>query len=510
MLDIGLFDPITNERLGVGPWLDQAVLETNEHGFSQLTARARLPLGDAFLMYARTLRARVKAIDSGVIVWDGRLEDVSLTDDGLLLKAFGFQRALSDAPYTALWSLKRYDAWRAMTIDDRVNTRTEKYEADNNNRIFIAPRKNEAMTKNSTLGRVGYAAPDRGVRYLVVVTFSYDVYLDSGWDANLVSSSGGLGGTPTAEWTVAGNGASQTGTATVTLTNATADALRFEVNPATGTYAGETGDRYFKITNLRIKSTTSASVYADEIARAIVATVAALNATQLATETVLIESPALDLTDQVYEDRLPADILNSLIALGDNQTPPRQWEWGVWEGQRLHLRPRGSAGRAWYVDATRLEIERTLEALYNTAYAVYNDERGETKRTAASTDATSLADYGLTRSGYVSSDTTSATQAGVERDTALDDTRNPRPRSALVFDRLYDAAGAAWPKWMCHSGDTITIRNLPPQLNATLDRVRTFTLSETRYSTDDDRLEVTPESPLPKLEVLLARKEAGL
>jgi hypothetical protein len=60
-----------------------------------------------------------------------------------------------------------------------------------------------------------------------------------------------------------------------------------------------------------------------------VATVAALNATQLATETVLIESPALDLTDQVYEDRLPADILNSLIALGDNQTPPRQWGVGA-------------------------------------------------------------------------------------------------------------------------------------------------------------------------------------
>ncbi len=483
------------------------VVTTNEHGFAELTAKVRTTLVEAFLRYDRATAYYLLVKAAGETVWEGRLEDAALVDGGLTLQGLGFQRALSDAPYTALWSLKRYDDWRAMTIDDRINTRTEKYEVDNNNRIYISPRKGEAYTNGSTLGRMGYAAPDKGARYLVKVEFAYDVYLPTGYDANLVSSSGGLGGTPTSEWTVAGNGASQTGTATVTLTNATADALRFEINPKTETYAGETGDRYVKITSLRVKSTASASVYADEIAKALIAVVASVNPTQLSSDTVLVESPTIDLTDQVYLDLRPAEILNSLIVLGDNQTPPRQWEWGVWEGQRLHLRARGSAGRAWYVDATRLDVERTLDALYNSVYSIYQNESGDTLRTAAEADADSQAIYGVTRQGYISSDTTSAAQAGVERDTALADTKNPRPRAALAFDALYDAAGARWPLWACRSGDTITIRNLPPQLSASIDRVRTFTVSETRYDVDSDVLEATPESPLPRLDVLLARKE---
>lgn len=509
-LFIGLYDAPGGHLLAdYSPIAKGLKFGSNEHGFADLSFLAPVRLSEAFRLYDRPALPHVVAAGRGALAWEGRLEDVTIAAGGLQIQALGYQRAASDAPYTAVWSTKDYAAWRAMTIDDRANTRTEKFEADNNNRIFIAIKKNEVMTAN-TIGRMGYVAPSGGARYLVTVTFTYDVYLDAGYTAALVSCSGGLGGTATNEWSVAGNGASQTGTVTVTLTNATADALIFQVVCPAATYAGETGDRYLKITSLRIKSTASAAVYADEIARALVAYLNGINGTQLDPVTALIESQGLDLTDEIYLDQYPADILTALIRLGDNAIPPGRWEWGVWENRRLHLRPRGSTARAWYVDASALQIERTIEALRNSVYAVYADGNNVQQRTAVATDADSVVRYGVTRRTAVSAQTTSATQAGVIRDTALADAKDPMPRSSIRFDRLFDASGARWPGWMCRSGDTLTIRNLPPTLSTSLDRVRTFRVSETRYSAETRVLDVTPESALPRLEVLMARLAEGI
>jgi hypothetical protein len=51
----------------------------------------------------------------------------------------------------------------------------------------------------------------------------------------------------------------------------------------------------------------------------------------------------------------------------------------------------------------------------------------------------------------------------------------------------------------------MTIRNLPPDAGTLIDRIRTFLIAETRYRPDGDVLEITPESPLPMLDVLVAR-----
>ena len=85
-------------------------------------------------------------------------------------------------------------------------------------------------------------------------------------------------------------------------------------------------------------------IYADEIIEDLISHVTADNPDQLSDSTDLIESPGLDLLDEIYEDAYPADIANKLAALGDNQTPPRLWEVGVWENQTLHFRPKGSGG----------------------------------------------------------------------------------------------------------------------------------------------------------------------
>lgn len=250
-------------------------------------------------------------------------------------------------------------------------------------------------------------------------------------------------------------------------------------------------------------------VLGDEIANDMIAAVSALNPSQLSSNTTLIQSPALDLLDEVYEDRTPADILDYLASRGDNQTTPRMWEVGVTEGQIVYFRPRMSASRAWYVDATDLELARSLDQLFNSAYGLYKDPNGGALRTAASTDAESLARTGMTRRTAAPASTTSSTQAGVQRDTFIANSKNPLPRATIRFNAIYDAAGAEYPLWLVRAGDSITVRNVPPSVSSSYDRVRTFRVTRTNYNMMTGTLEVAPEIPDATLAHQIARKSIG-
>jgi hypothetical protein len=250
-------------------------------------------------------------------------------------------------------------------------------------------------------------------------------------------------------------------------------------------------------------------VYADQIISDLVGHVTTANPDQLSTSTALIESPGLDLLDESYEDEWPGDIATKLAGLGDDQTPPRLWEVGVWEGQKLHFRPKGSDAQVWAVDADELTVNSTLELLRNSFYATYQDANNRTLRTAVADDATSQAQYGITRRGVVSASTTSATQAGKHRDAALEDGRVVKPRSELQPDYLMDQTGAIAPKWLARAGQTMNIRNLPPTLGSEVDRVRTFLLEENGYDVMEDVLTPVPEEPPASLEFLVARREEG-
>jgi Tfp pilus assembly protein PilV len=247
-------------------------------------------------------------------------------------------------------------------------------------------------------------------------------------------------------------------------------------------------------------------IYADEIARDLIAQTAAVNATQLSTSTALIASPGLDLTDEAYRDQEPATILEHLLTRSD--ASGRRWEAGVFDDRTLYLRVRGAAGTAYTVDATDVEIQRTLAQLANSAYSIYEDASGAEQRTAAATDSASVSRYGVTRRKAYTATTTNATQAATLRDTVVSDGKQPMPRARVRFRRIADSNGVQTTKALIRSGDTITVRNLPPTLSGDIDRVRTFVIEETAY-TDDDTLEVTPESPLPRLDQVLRQIAKG-
>jgi hypothetical protein len=484
---------------------------TGEHGFEALTFNIAMSLSEAFRLYDRAGLPHVVLSDGTMTLFEGRLEDVAIIDGGVRCQALGYWRALADVPYSALWSDAGVSAWRPITSAEVANREPARWQMDTNNRLYLAPQKNGLFgSPNYYVGSLTYETPIGGARKIVTVTFTYDLKAPAGWRADLGSFNRDFSGN-LVPWTLTATGVQQTGTTTVTLATPN-DRLAFSLANlnAAAAYTGETGDAYLKITGLRVKTTATATVRISEIAAALATYVNGINPSQLSADGGLLADQGLDLTDEVYEDALPSDILTRLARLGDDQTPPRRWEVGVWENRRLHLRVRGSAGRAWYVDATGLEVERTLEQLANSVYARYQDASNRGQRSAVAADANSVSRYGLTRRAAIGAQTTSASQAAVQRDAYLADNAQPIPRAQLAFDALYDAAGGRWPLWMARSGDTICIRNLPPTLSADVDRIRTFRVSRTSYDVDRNVLTVEPESPLPTLEVLLSRQAERL
>lgn len=243
--------------------------------------------------------------------------------------------------------------------------------------------------------------------------------------------------------------------------------------------------------------TTSDAIVKDILAAARVDNAALLNSSE-----VLIEAPGANVYDEAYIDADMRKILTRLATLGDSATPPGQWEIGIWRNSQLHFRPRGTDARQWYVDAANPEIERSLSAVWNSAYSRYNSGASVT---ATADDGASIARYGVTRRRALSSRTTNTTQAERERDAALADGATPIPRASVPIDAIYTASGTRAPLWAVRSGDTLTVRNLPPEAGDIIDRIRTFRIAETRYACESDRLTVTPESPLPTLDTLVAR-----
>lgn len=481
---------------------------TNRHGFGALSVPlVPMTLSEAFEAYDWPGTPHVVVSDQVAgVAWEGRLEDVAIVEGGVALTVMGYQRALKDALYTALWSKSGSGEWKPVGTETLANSQPQQYEMDNNNRLYIAPRKGEQIrTANSDWGVMSFATPHGGARDIAYVSFDYSISLPSGWRVLLLTYDDDFSNA-FVDYTHFATGGVDTGTVTETLGTPNARiAVAVQNNTgSTATISGDTGDIYARLTNIRIKTTTAASVLASSIAAAMAVYVNGVNPDQLTAVDDLIAATTDDLQDELYEDTYPADILDRLAGL-------HAYEWGVYEGRRLHFRGKGSAGRSWYVDVTKLvELQRSLEKVCNSAMGVYRSASGRTMRTASATDAESQGRYALTRQGVVKVQTTSLTEAQVHRDTFLNDRKDARMRARIAFDRLYDEAGGEYPLYVLRAGDTVTMRNLPPTTSAAVDRIRSFVVGETSYSATTGEIDITPEEPVPTLVTLVARREVGL
>lgn len=482
---------------------------TGKYGFQDFSGLVRMDRDEAgrYTEFPKAYKITISA--GGIVAWEGRVEDVRMTNLGLEFKALGYWSALADLTYTSIWSDSRISEWQPLTNVAVANTTPEMFEIDKKNRLYMGMMTNQAYT-TADRARVGYVVPHRSQNQALSISFSYEFLAPATWQARLfyVATANGfnsawLTGTNAPGWPINGTGALLTGSVTV---NVSGPGLCFDfyyAGAGTYTHAGNNGQYYFKITNIRVKGTSSASVLSSGIAADVVSKVNALNSGMLSSSTAKVSATAADLFQEVYEDENPQDILRRLAFL-------EGYEVGVYENQMLHFRPKGSGGQTWYVALDDMEVESTLSGMYNQAYAIYKEPSGFLQRLADSANGPSVSRYGVTREYGLATKTTSSTEATTQRDLFLEDYSQVYARGNIVVRRITDLAGTVVPNWLVRTGDLIVLRDLPPNMGNSVDNIRQFVVGETRYNMMTGELNPFPEEPLPRLEQYLAKRAAGI
>lgn len=476
---------------------------TNEHGFAEIVGTMPMGVYSAFAYYHQRDPLHIELTDGREPIYEGRIEDVGISKSGLAFTGLGYWRSASDLLVSAIYSDADLTNWVILNDADLANVKPDKYQIDKYNRLALMPLQDTTYSSATNLGAIGYAVPDNSITQIVRVKFSYRFKMASPWKIELHRCSSDWASLGVV-WSLTGNGSEQTATDhEVTIT--ASDAIRFTLfyNGTATTYTGETGDQFAILAGLQVKGLDYDNIDAGHIARHLVAHISGRNPTQLITDTSAIEAPGVAIDNARYEDIHPAEILNKLAAIGDDQTPPRRYAARVWEGRRLQFGPATNNSRSWYVDVLEMAIERTLDSVKNTVYATYSagSERG-TRRTAEAAENVGQ----VIRMAHIPAATSSASVAETYRDTHLTDNSKAKPRATIRTLGLYDAMGVMHPLYAAKAGDTITIRNLPPDLDD-LDHLRTFTIGQTRYHAYLDLLEPIPETPAPDLAILVARRE---
>lgn len=487
-----------------------------EHGCESLEARIDADLAEAARWRRDKRFVRPQLSYGPFVVWDGRNEDAAMAASagaaGLDLAALGFWRAFRDVPYTGLFSETDLTPWKTVTADDIAAANPSHWATDKQNRL-MAELVNGELYGNAADKLIWvYKAPHLGQRKISRLTFNYDYVLPVDFVFVVRAYDEGFTSGATIH-TVTTAGGTAAGSATVS--GFTKDFVTFEIYNNSGgpvTFANATGTSYAKVTIPRVM--TGTTINADTIVSALVTYVNGINPTQISAETSQIQAPAVDLSDEVYEDDYPADIISDLVGRGDDQTPPRRWEVVVDLQQIVHFRPKGSESRTWAIDAADLHLSRTLEAVENSVYATYQQRDGRTLRTAAADDTESQALYGIIRRRAIKTRTTSATQAAIERDARLDQKADPPPRAGrLRIDTLLTPAGAEVELWELAPGDVVVVQNLPIELLLDdPDQVASFRVRRLTYDplAMPPVLTVEPETMTPAVEMYLALSVSAL
>jgi hypothetical protein len=474
-------------------------LSTNRHGFAMLEVPfIPMSLQSSFMVYDWPGLPHVVVSDGAAVVWEGRLEDIAIVAGGVALTAFGYQRALHDVPYTALWSKTGSADWRV--VPDEVRGTSSRYEMDNNNRVYVAPRKGEVFSSSTQGGEMTFSLPHSGLRDLTTFSADYSLLLPSGWEMRLITVDYDYANLQV-EATVTATGSTQTGS--WAINTFARQRVIFAVRNNSGgstTITADTGTNYAKITNIRMKTTTASTVLASDIAAALASYTGGINTDQISTSSALISATTTDLNDEIYEDKYPAEILDRLALI-------HSYQWSVWENRYLTFQDKTTARKEWLVDVVGTpELQRSLENIRNSAYGLYRDASGLTLRTNTVGDGESQSRYGVLRRGFISVQTTSLGEAQTHRSAWLADRADLQIRARIEFSRVYDEAGARWPLWAIRAGDTVTMRNLPPTLSTGIDRIRTFMVGETDYDAATGSIDIAPDDPIPTLVTLVAQQ----
>ena len=251
--------------LDATPFVQSCQLATNSHGCQSIDLELNRNLYDAFRLYDAPGTLHIEMNDGAQILGATRLEDPGLhagAAGAAKLNALGYQRTLSDIPYTALWSDTSWQRWRPVANTELTNRTPERYDFRTENNILeIAPKKGETFGGNAgpapqpAIGSYLYVPPSGGGRQITLVQFDLELLAPANWKLVLY----GLNSTYTSftsVYTITSAGAAITRSVFASLT--ANDRLMFDLyldTVGTTTASFDTGTTYARISNMRICTT---------------------------------------------------------------------------------------------------------------------------------------------------------------------------------------------------------------------------------------------------------------
>jgi hypothetical protein len=510
MLSYVLFQSRTGPLLA--DWSAQArdiTIETTPRGYGACEALIPLPKRQARQWYGQLDGAHLVVRERGQTVYEGRVEIPETTPEGLRLTAFGYSRAYSDVPVTDMWSTISVAEWAAVTADSFARCAPDLYEMDTDNRLFIGLQKNSvyrtglntidvgAMTYTIS-GLVGPLIRRFAASYAVLLPTNWRMQVDA-YNAGFVSG--------VSVFSIVATGALQTGSFDVTAIG-DRTILIMSVYNNTGvnvTYAGENSTSYARLTDIRIASSTSATITADEVVRRINAAVAATNPGQASGVTARIQSPGFDLKEYAYDRVYAEDVLDQLAALGGDG---HLWSWRVWRDQILIFDRTASDRQVYQIYATP-DVSRDLGSLRTRIRPVYTDEADRTQLGTAQISLAAERRYGLKRIAYFSAPTSSAADANALASHELIDRQVVNAWGDITVTELWQN-GQRVPLTVLRSGDVVECIEFPSTGNSETDKTRRFRVAVTSYSHSDRTLTISPEQRGPKIDSLLAQRDVSL
>lgn len=253
MIDLAFFtaatggnriDAPTNQASGVtASW--------NLQGAERLSATMPGTLQQAFQQVNTAGTIHGILFEQGIL-WEGRLENPTLTDQGNTLEPLGYSRALADLPYAALWSSTELEVWRAVLRAENGGAEPGRFTfSTDGGALYIAPNKGDTFDVTHT-GFLAFRVPNGSSRDIIGLAIDYEVLLPAAaWEFRIVRGSATFG-IAANERIEVGAGVVQTGVFNVTFAASPMVGIQLAYNAAALAYAGETGAAYVRCTNVRI------------------------------------------------------------------------------------------------------------------------------------------------------------------------------------------------------------------------------------------------------------------
>lgn len=444
--------------------------EIDRGGCQQLTAALPLELIHEDI----NLMDDVSLFDGLDEIWIGQVRKkprISSNRKAAILSAIGYWKHLGDNQIKRHYADDGYINWSKtppVVTTDAWNW--DKMEKDNINRLYMHLRNNEVFRANSVSGHYyGINNTDAINQDIESITFDFD--LGSGVTADvfaiLVSFSSDLSGQAT-EWSLEGDGTSQTGSITRTIT-ASKKALAFWIQANVDFTAGN-DNAFLKITDIRVNGLSGFEAADNFTAEDVIENLLP-TAEKISTDYTKINPDGVSLYNipALYLDK-PSSVLQGTQEVTKYDLP----NWGVTErdttdNPRFHMDVHDTATIHYQTSLKTSQPEladEDIDEQFTAVDVTYNNPSGSGKLVERVEVSHTLLDaWGIEKVIQKSLDTTSQAAAQQYGATFLDSTnhgRNQAKGSIRLFGTVRDNFGVELPVDHIKPGRNILIYDMNP------------------------------------------------